>query len=58
MNSDTYIGGRFKLGTKLGSGSFGDIYEGKYRFWIKASDATTGESVAVKLVKEQRNDYI
>lgn len=35
------VGGRYRLGRKIGSGSFGDIYLG--------SNINTGEEVAVKL---------
>lgn len=38
---DIRIAGRFRLGRKLGGGSFGEIY--------LAIDLTTGEEVAVKL---------
>ena len=38
---DIRIAGRFRLGRKLGGGSFGEIY--------LAVDLTTGEEVAVKL---------
>ena len=38
---DIRIAGRFRLGRKLGSGSFGEIYI--------ATDLTTQEEVAVKL---------
>lgn len=38
---DIRIAGRFKLGRKLGSGSFGEIY--------LATDLTNNEDVAVKL---------
>ena len=38
---DIKIANRYKLGRKLGSGSFGDIY--------LATDLTTNEEVAVKL---------
>jgi len=35
------VGGKFRLGRKIGSGSFGDIYIG--------TNVTTGEEVAIKL---------
>ncbi len=35
------VGKKFRLGRKIGSGSFGDIYH--------ATNVTTGEEVAVKL---------
>ena len=35
------VGKKFKLGRKIGSGSFGDIYLG--------TNMTTGEDVAIKL---------
>ena len=41
-------GGRFRLGRKLGSGSFGEIYI--------ATDLGTNEEVAVKL--EPRNIFL
>ncbi|XP_074319507.1 casein kinase 1-like protein 10 [Silene latifolia] len=41
MNMDRVIGGKFKLGRKIGSGSFGELYLG--------INVQTGEEVAVKL---------
>lgn len=41
---DLVIGGKFKLGRKIGSGSFGEIYLGV--------NVQTQEEVAVKLVSE------
>ncbi len=38
---DLRVGKKFKLGHKIGSGSFGDIYHG--------TNMTTGEEVAIKL---------
>jgi casein kinase 1 epsilon len=38
---DLVIGGKFKLGRKIGSGSFGELYLG--------INVQTGEEVAVKL---------
>lgn len=38
---DIRIAGKFRLGKKIGGGSFGDIY--------LATEITTGEEVAVKL---------
>ena len=38
------VGGKFRLGRKIGSGSFGDIYIG--------TNVTTGEEVAIKLEKK------
>lgn len=38
---DLRVGKKFRLGTKIGSGSFGDIYLG--------TNLTTGEEVAIKL---------
>lgn len=35
------VGRKFKLGKKIGSGSFGDIYHG--------TNITTGEEVAIKI---------
>lgn len=35
------VGKKFRLGRKIGSGSFGDIYHG--------TNMTTGEEVAIKL---------
>ena len=40
-SKDLRVGGRFSLGRKIGSGSFGDIYLGK--------ELQTGEEVAIKL---------
>jgi casein kinase 1 epsilon len=40
---DLVIGGKFKLGKKIGSGSFGELYLGV--------NVQTGEEVAVKLVR-------
>lgn len=36
------VGGRYKLGKKIGAGSFGEIYEGV--------DIFSGQEVAIKLV--------
>jgi serine/threonine protein kinase len=41
--STCIVGGKFKLGRKIGSGSFGDIYIG--------ANIQTKEEVAIKLVK-------
>uniref|UniRef100_A0A7S1EUT4 non-specific serine/threonine protein kinase n=1 Tax=Timspurckia oligopyrenoides TaxID=708627 RepID=A0A7S1EUT4_9RHOD len=41
MSLDLRVGGRWRLGRKIGSGSFGDIYLG--------TNVTTGEEVAIKL---------
>ncbi|PNX78788.1 casein kinase I-like protein [Trifolium pratense] len=41
---DLVIGGKFKLGRKIGSGSFGELYLGV--------NVQTQEEVAVKLVSE------
>lgn len=38
---DLRVGKKFRMGTKIGSGSFGDIYHG--------TNITTGEEVAIKL---------
>ena len=43
---DIRIAGRFKLGRKLGSGSFGEIYI--------ATDLSSNEEVAVKLEHRYR----
>ena len=37
------VGGRYRLGKKIGAGSFGEIYEGV--------DIFSGQEVAIKLVK-------
>jgi casein kinase 1 epsilon len=39
---DHVVGGKFKLGKKIGSGSFGELF--------LAVNVQTGEEVAVKLV--------
>eukprot|EP00184_Porphyridium_aerugineum_P001288 CAMPEP_0184697214 /NCGR_PEP_ID=MMETSP0313-20130426/4242_1 /TAXON_ID=2792 /ORGANISM="Porphyridium aerugineum, Strain SAG 1380-2" /LENGTH=334 /DNA_ID=CAMNT_0027155979 /DNA_START=454 /DNA_END=1458 /DNA_ORIENTATION=- len=41
MGTELRVGGRWRLGRKIGSGSFGDIYLGVH--------VTTGEEVAIKL---------
>jgi len=41
MGSDLRVGGKWRLGRKIGSGSFGDIYLG--------TNVTTNEEVAIKL---------
>ena len=41
MSAELRVGKKFRLGRKLGSGSFGDIYHG--------TNMTTGEEVAIKL---------
>ncbi|KAF4723303.1 Casein kinase I isoform delta, partial [Perkinsus olseni] len=38
---DLRVGGKFRIGRKIGSGSFGDIYVG--------TNLQTGEEVAIKL---------
>ena len=38
---DLRIGGRFRLGRKIGSGSFGEIYVGR--------DVVSGREVAIKM---------
>jgi len=39
--ADLRVGGKYRLGRKIGSGSFGDIYHG--------TNAQTNEEVAIKL---------
>lgn len=34
---DHVIGGKFKLGRKIGSGSFGELYLGVYNLWFFGS---------------------
>lgn len=41
LRMDLRVGKKFRLGSKIGSGSFGDIYHG--------TNMTTGEEVAIKL---------
>ncbi len=43
MSTEIILGGRFKLGKKIGGGAFGEIYT--------AINVETGEVVAVKMVK-------
>jgi serine/threonine protein kinase len=54
------VGNKYRLGRKIGSGSFGDIYLGKLNLCLDASaefheidslgtNITTGEEVAIKL---------
>ena len=38
---DLRVGNKYRIGRKIGSGSFGDIYQG--------TDIQSGESVAIKL---------
>jgi serine/threonine protein kinase len=40
-DTETRVGGRYRLGSKIGSGNFGDIY--------RATHVKSGEHVAVKL---------
>lgn len=40
MNPDTTIGGKYKVGSKIGSGSFGEVFSG--------TNLTTNEPVAIK----------
>jgi hypothetical protein len=44
---DHIVGGKFKLGKKIGSGSFGELF--------LAVNAQTGEEVAVKLKTSRRS---
>ncbi len=46
------VGGRYRLGKRIGSGSFGEIFTGKHGFSLVATSVDTGEQVAVKLVRE------
>jgi len=39
------VGGRYRLGKKIGAGSFGEIYEGV--------DIFSGQEVAIKLVTNE-----
>ena len=45
------IGGRYKLGQKLGCGAFGEIYYGIILEYQLGMDLKTKEEVAIKLVK-------
>lgn len=58
---DLRVGGKWKLSKKLGSGAFGEIYQGKYNNQVKriyvnyyfsniGVTIKTGEEVAIKLV--------
>ena len=52
MAYECVIAGRYKLGKKIGSGSFGEIHTGNsiQRHSIIAISIETGEEVAIKLV--------
>lgn len=55
MALETVIGGRFKLGRKIGSGSFGEIHAGTSSSHSIGICIYTSEEVAIKLVKRLYN---
>jgi hypothetical protein len=59
-NMELRVGNKYRLGRKIGSGSFGDIYLGELNLCLiagaefheiqsKGTNITTGEEVAIKL---------
>ena len=44
------VGGRYKIGKKLGSGAFGEIYLG--------TNTINGDYVAIKLVNPYKTEFI
>ena len=52
------VGSKYKVGRKIGSGSFGDIYYGKHNIYIYiyilGKSTQTAEEVAIKMVIHNR----